>query len=144
MHSLPCIFMLKRGKRFSVRKLWKVKLLKVKNKMTTFIKTKFKMESPSNFQVNEEKNYSNRSINKEIWYLWSESDLRESTISDLESPSNFQVKEKKLLKSVQKQRKYALIKNAKIVMFKMEIRTFMYFTRYLTATDCHPWWKIIR
>ncbi len=31
-----------------------------------------------------------------------ESDLKESTISDLESLSNFQVKEKKILKSVQK------------------------------------------
>ena len=89
-----------------------------KTKMTTFIKTKFKiseeigllwssqsfeestisdLESPSNFQVKEEKNYSNRSINEEIGHLWSESGLRESTISDLESPSNFQVKEKKII-----------------------------------------------
>ena len=39
------------------------------------------------------------------------SHLRESTISDLESTSNFLVKEKNLLKSVQKQRNYALVKN---------------------------------
>ena len=77
--------------------------------MTTFIKTKFKiseeigllrssqsfvgisdLESPSNFQVKEEEKYSNLSINKEIGYLWSESGLRESKISNLESPSNFQ------------------------------------------------------
>ena len=71
--------------------------------MTTFIKTKFK-----------------------IGLLWSRESFEESTISDLESPSNFQVKVKKLLKSVQKQRNYALIKNAKIVMFKMDVRTFQY------------------
>ena len=47
-------------------------------------------------------------------------------ISDLESPSNFQVKEKNLLKSVQKQQNYALIQNAKIVMFKMDVHTFWY------------------
>ncbi len=41
-----------------------------------------------------------------------------TTISDFESPSSFQVEEKKLFKSVQNQRNYALIKNAKIVMFK--------------------------
>ena len=55
-----------------------------KTKMTTLIKTKFK-------------------ISEEFRLLWSESDLRESTISDLEYPSNFQVKKKKLLKTVQKQ-----------------------------------------
>ncbi len=43
--------------------------------MATFIKTKFK-------------------VSEEIGHLWSESGLRESTISDLESPSNFQVKKK--------------------------------------------------
>ena len=48
-----------------------------KTKMTTFIKTKFK-------------------ISEEIGLLWSVSHLRESTISDLESPLNFQVKEKKI------------------------------------------------
>ena len=62
--------------------------------------------------------YSNRSINKEIGLLWSRQSFGESTISDFESPSNFQVKEKKIFKSVKKQRNYALIKNAKIVMFK--------------------------
>ena len=79
------------------------------------------LESPSNFQVREAKKYSNRSRNneiKEIGPLWSVSHLKESTISDLESPSNFQVREKKVFQSVQKQRNYALIKNAKIVMFK--------------------------
>ena len=45
-----------------------------KTRMTTFKKTKFK-------------------ISEEIGNLWSRSDLRESTLSDLESPSNFQVKE---------------------------------------------------
>ncbi len=45
--------------------------------------------------------------------MWSENDLRKSTISDLESQSNFEVKEKKLLKFVQKQRNYAYIKKAK-------------------------------
>ena len=67
--------------------------------MTTFIKTKFKisdLESPSNFQVKEEKKYSNRSIKKEIGLLWSSESFGESTISDLESPSNFQVKEKNI------------------------------------------------
>ena len=60
-----------------------------KTRMTTFIK-KFK-------------------ISEEIVHLWSESDFRESTNSDLESPSSFQVKEKKIFKSIQKQRNYALI-----------------------------------
>ncbi len=44
-----------------------------KTRMTTFIKTNFKisnLESPSNFQV-KEKNYSNRSIKKKIGLLWS-------------------------------------------------------------------------
>ena len=55
--------------------------------------------------------------------MWSRESFEERTISDLESPSNFQVKEKKLLKLVKKQRYYALIKNAKIVIFKMDART---------------------
>ncbi len=87
-----------------------------KTRMTTFIKTKFKMSEEIGllwssqsfkgkynigfgisieFQSRRKKNYSNRSINKEIGHFWSESDLRESTLSDLESPSNFQVIEKK-------------------------------------------------
>ncbi len=52
-----------------------------------------------------------------IGLLWSGQSFGESTISDFESPVYFQVKEKKLLKSVKKQRNYALNnKNAKIVM----------------------------
>ena len=43
-------------------------------RMTTFIKTKFK-----------------------IGLMWSRESFEESTISDLESPSNFQVKEKKFI-----------------------------------------------
>ncbi len=62
-------------------------------RITTFIKTKFKI---SNNQTNIDKYRLAANI---------------STVSDLESPSNFQVKEKQLLKSVQKQRNYALIKN---------------------------------
>ena len=50
--------------------------------------------------------------------MWPRQSFGESTISDFESTSNFQVKEKKLFKLVQKQRNYALIKNAKFVMFK--------------------------
>ena len=50
-------------------------------------------ESPSNFQVKEEKIYSNRSRNNEIGLLWSRQSFGESTISDFESPS-FQVKKK--------------------------------------------------
>ncbi len=48
------------------------------------------------------------------------SHLKQSTILDLESISKS--KKKNLLKSVQKQRNYAIIKNAKIVMFKMDVR----------------------
>ncbi len=68
--------------------------------MTTFIKTKFKisdLESPSIFQDKKKKNYSNRSIKKEIGLLWSRQSFGKSTISDLESPSNFQVKEKRII-----------------------------------------------
>ena len=58
--------------------------------------------------------------------LWSRESFEESTISELESPSNFQVKEEeKILKSVQKQQNYPLIKNAKIVML-MDVRTSWY------------------
>ena len=45
----------------------------IKTRMTTFIKTKVKisdLESPSNFQVKEEKKYLNRSINYKIGLLW--------------------------------------------------------------------------
>ena len=97
--------------------------------MTTFIKTKFKisdLESPSNFQVKEEEKLFKSVHKKEIGLLWSRESFGETTISDLESPSNFQVKEKKLLKLVKKPRNYALIKNAKIVMFKMNVRTSWY------------------
>ena len=73
------------------RKLKNERLYNTKIKMTTFIKTKFKisveidfcgpvshlrestisdLESPSNFQVKEEEKNSNRSINKEIGLLW--------------------------------------------------------------------------
>ena len=76
-------------------------------------KVQYWILNPHRISKSKKKNYSNRSINNEIVNLWSVSDLRESTISDLESPSNFQVKEKKILKSVQKQRNYAHIKNAK-------------------------------
>ncbi len=67
--------------------------------MTTFRKTKFNI----------------------LDFCGPECHLRESTTSDLESPSNFTVKEKILLKSDQKQRNYAFIKSAKIVMFKMDV-----------------------
>ncbi len=50
---------------------------------------------PSNFQIKEKKNYSNRSSNKEIGLLLSRKSFGESTISDFEPPSNFQVKEEK-------------------------------------------------
>ena len=93
----------------------------------------------------KKKIYSNWSINKEIGLLWSRELFEESTILDLESPSNFHVKEKKLLKSVQKERNYALIKNARIVMFKMDMgrsctyyRVFLLFTRYLIAKGIIP------
>ncbi len=56
--------------------------------------------------------------------------------SDLESPSNLQVKEKKILKSIQKQRNYALIKNSKIVMFKMDGRTFQYRVAFHMVANC--------
>ena len=52
------------------------------------------------FPSQRKKNYSNRSINKEIRKLdfcCPVSHLSESEISDLESPSNFQVKEKKFI-----------------------------------------------
>ena len=62
----------------------------------------------SNYLKSKKKNYSNRSINKEIGVLWSRQSFGESTISDFESPSNFKSKEeKKILKSVKKQRNYA-------------------------------------
>ena len=61
----------------------------------------------------------------EIGLLWSRQSFGESTISDLESPSNIHVKEKRILKSVQKLQN-VLIKNAKIVMFKMDVRTFQF------------------
>ena len=45
-------------------------------------------------------------------------------ILDLESPMNLQVKEKQIIDIGPKQRNYALIKNVKIIMFKMDVRTF--------------------
>ncbi len=69
-----------------------------KTRMTTFIKTKFKisdLESPSNSKP-KKKNYSNRSRNNKIGLLWSGQLFWESTISDFEL-SNFQVKEKKIM-----------------------------------------------
>ncbi len=47
-------------------------------------------------------------------------------ILDLESPMNLQFKEKKFIDIGLKQRNYALIKNVKIFMFKMDIRTSIY------------------
>ena len=81
---------------------------------------------PIEFPSQRKKNYSNKSTNKEIGHLWSENDLKENIISDLDSHQIYKSKKKILLKSVQKQRNYALIKNAKIVMFKMDLRTFQY------------------
>ena len=84
--------------RFAQDKTTKWEKKVYETKMTTFIKTKFKisnLESTSNFQVNEKKIYSNRSRNNKIGLLWSGQSFGESTISDLESPSNFQVREKK-------------------------------------------------
>ena len=57
----------------------------------------------------KKKNYSNRSLKKEIGILWSRQSFGESTISDFESQSNFQVKEKKIFKSVQKQRNWTVV-----------------------------------
>ncbi len=61
-------------------------------------------------------------------------------ISDMESPLNFQVKGKPIIEISQKQRNYALVKNAKIVMFKIGIdyRVASLFTRYLTAIGIIP------
>ena len=60
-------------------------------------KVQYRIWNPHRISKSKKKIYLNRSINKEIGHLWPESDLRESTISDLESPSNFQVKEKKII-----------------------------------------------
>ena len=81
-------------------------------------KVKYRILNPH--QISKSKNFffSNRSRNNEIGLMWSWQSFGESTISDFESPSNFQVKEKKLFKLVQKQRNYALTKNAKIIIFK--------------------------
>ncbi len=62
---------------------------------------------PSNFQLREKKNYSNRSINKEIGLLRFRESLGESTMLDLESPSNCQVKERKKYFNRSKQRNNA-------------------------------------
>ena len=88
-------------------------------------KVQYRIWNPHRISKSKKKKYSNRSINKEIGHFWSESDMRESTILDSESPSNYQVKEEKNIEIVQKQRDYALIKNAHIVMFKMDIQTFI-------------------
>ena len=81
-------------------------------KSTIWIQIKFPSKRKKIF-----KSVHKKEIRK-LEFCGPESHLRDNTISDFESPSNFQVKEKKLFKSVQKQRNYALIKNAKIVMFK--------------------------
>ena len=77
-----------------------------KTRMTTFIKMKFK-------------------ISEEIGLLWSRESFEVKYNIGFGIPIRFASK-KKILKSNQKQRNYALIKNAKIVMFKMDIRTFMF------------------
>ena len=76
-------------------------------------------------------NYLNWSINKEIRKLdfcGPECHLRESTIFGI--PIKFPTqRKKKILKSVQKQRNYALIKNARIVMFKIALGGILYTAR---------------
>ena len=57
----------------------------IETRMTTFIKTKFKISDDQ----------TKIDINKEIVLLWSRESFEEGTLSDLESPSNFPVKEKK-------------------------------------------------
>ena len=58
-----------------------------KTRMTTFIKTKFK-------------------ISEEIGLLWSSESFEGKYNIGFEYPSNFQVKEKKIFKSVHKQRNW--------------------------------------
>ena len=70
--------------------------------MTTFIKTKFKI-------TDDQMNINKYRLSAKI------------TVYHIIKSKN-----KKLLKSVKKQRNCALIKNAKIVMFKMDVRTSRY------------------
>ena len=83
-------------------------------------KVQYRIWNPNQISKSKKKNLF-KSVQKQSWQSF-----RESTLSDLESQSNFQVEEKKLLNSVKKQWNYALIKNAKIVMFKMDVRTSRY------------------
>ena len=78
------------------------------------------MESPSNFQVKEKKIV--KSVHKqEIGLLWSSESFEVKYNIGFGIPTEFPNQRKTLFKSVQKQRNYALLKNAKIVMFKMDI-----------------------
>ena len=81
-------------------------------------------ESPSNFQVKEKK-YLNWSRNNEIGLLWSRQSFGEYQIWNPHQISKS--RKKKIFKSVQKQRNYALIKNPKVVIFKIDILKLLYF-----------------
>ena len=77
---------------------------------------------------------------QEIGLLWSSESFEGKYDIKFGIPIKFLSKKKKLLKLIQKQRNYALIKNAKIVMFKtaygspgIDYRVALLFTRYLTA-----------
>ena len=90
-------------------------------RMTTFIKTKFKYRLAANITVHH---IISKLILQRIIitnFCGPESHLRKVQYRIWNPKSK-----KKSFKSVQKQRNYALTKDAQIVMFKMDIQTFMY------------------
>ena len=63
---------------------------------------------PIEFPSKRKKNYSNRSINKEIGLLWSRESFEIKYNIGFGIPIEFPSQRKKIFKSVQKQRNYAL------------------------------------
>ena len=69
-------------------------------------------------------------MNKDIGLLCSRESLEVKNNIGFGIPIKFPIKrKKKILKSVQKQRNYALIKNARIVMFKIALGGILYTAR---------------
>ena len=95
--------------------LWSSESFEVKDNIGFGIPIKFPSQRKKIFKLVHK---------QEIGLLWSSESFEVKYNIGFGIPIKF--KEKELLKKVQKERSYALIKNAKIVMLEMDVRTFKY------------------
>ena len=101
-------------------------------------KVQYRIWNPHQISKSKKKKKLFKLVHKqEIGLLWSSESFEGKYDIKFGIPIKFLSKKNKLLKLIQKQRNYALIQNAKIVMFKIDLLTFRYW-----LYSCFAFYKV--